>query len=159
MKSQTQSRRLEGEKMKNGYSHAAHVDAVIKSSRAKNGARAVLLEACRRATFGKPITTFTKNQIGETTGLCPRTVRMSLCDLRAEGVLVPVANFEGGRGKAVTYRLVIVRAMGAVEGVEPMESPEVAKVPPAVFLDWVKRDGYGPARERQKRVERGEEAA
>lgn len=136
------------------YSHAAHMDAAIKSSKARNRARVVLLEAIRRASFGKPETTFTKEQIIETTGLCLRTVRMALCDLRGEGVLVPVRNFEGGRGKAVTYRIEIV---GAASGSETKAKPE--KLPIAVFSRWVTMHGYDKAREMQVNFERGSQAA
>lgn len=131
-----------------GYSHAAHMDAAIKASKARNGARVVLLEAIRRADFGKPETTFTKDQIVTTTGLCLRTVRMALCDLRAEGVLVPVRNYEGGRGKAVTYRIV---NLGGQDGEAPSAKPE--KVPAALFGQWVSKHGYAEARRRQAEIE------
>jgi hypothetical protein len=93
---------------KGEYSHGAHVDNVIKQSKAKHGSRTILLEACRRADYGKPFSTFTKKQLHETTGLCDKTIREALRFLRAEGTLVPTQGFAGGKGVAVTYRLVAV---------------------------------------------------
>lgn len=90
------------------YSHAGHVDRVCKASAAKNSARAVLLEACRRASHNAPETTFTKDQLCDTLGFTRRTVMKALQDLRAEGSLIPIRNHAGGRGNATTYSLVIV---------------------------------------------------
>lgn len=99
---------------KDNYSHGSHVDRVIKQSQARHAARMVLLEVCRRADFKKPETTFTKQQLQDTTGLTDKTIREALRFLRAEGTLVPVQGFAGGRGVAVTYSLVAV-GQGAQE--------------------------------------------
>jgi hypothetical protein len=89
----------------------------------------VLLEACRRADFKKPETTVTKNQLGEVLGYDRKTIQHALKVLKDEGSLLPVRNVEGGRGKAVTYRLQVIEAM-AVAGVED-EVPEAAPQPGA----------------------------
>jgi hypothetical protein len=111
------------------YSHARHVDRVLKASKSRCAARTVLLEACRRADFGKPETTVTKNQLEEVLGYSRKTIQHALKVLKDEGSLLPVRNVEGGRGKAVTYRLQVIEAM-AVAGVED-EVPEAAPQPGA----------------------------
>jgi hypothetical protein len=87
------------------YSHARHIDKVLKASKARCAARAVLLEACRRAEFDRPETTFTKDQLQRSLGYTLKTIKAALQELRAEGSLAPIRHFEGGRGNAVTYRL------------------------------------------------------
>lgn len=90
------------------YSHAGHVDRVCKASAAKGRARAVLLEACRRAEHDKPEVTFTKDQICDTLNTSRRTVQRALQELRDEGALIPIKNHAGGHAVATTYRLVII---------------------------------------------------
>lgn len=111
------------------YSHARHVDRVVKASKSRCAARTVLLEACRRADFKKPETTVTKNQLEEMLGYDRKTIQRALKFLKDEGSLLPVRNVEGGRGKAVTYRLQVIEAV-AVAGVED-EAPEAAPQPGA----------------------------
>jgi hypothetical protein len=111
------------------YSHARHVDRVLKASKSRGAARTVLLEACRRADFKKPETTVTKNQLQEMLGYHRKTIQRALRFLKDEGSLLPVRNVEGGRGNAVTYRLQVIEAV-AVAGVED-EVPEAAPQPGA----------------------------
>lgn len=130
------------------YSHGSHTDRVIKSSCARNAARVVLLEACRRADYGKPETTFTKNQLQETTGLCLKSIREALRFLRAEGSLEPVQGFAGGRGVAVTYRLCPVGQGGEAQ---PNTGEGEAAVRRAAIEAEFKKDPrltYGEARAR-----------
>ena len=74
-------------------------------------------------------TTVTKNQLEEMLGYDRKTIQRALKFLKDEGSLLPVRNVEGGRGKAVTYRLQVIEAM-AVAGVED-EVPEAAPQPGA----------------------------
>lgn len=89
------------------YSHAGHVDAVLKASRSEGSARLILLEVCRRADHKSPVTKFTKDQLCESLRICRDTVRVALTFLREEGSLVPLY-VKGGRGHASIYRLAIV---------------------------------------------------
>jgi hypothetical protein len=109
------------------YSHARHVDRVLKASKSRGAARTVLLEACRRADFKKPETTVTKNQLQEMLGYHRKTIQRALRFLKDEGSLLPVRNVEGGRGNAVTYRLQVIEAVAGV----PDEAPEAAPQPGA----------------------------
>jgi len=93
------------------YSHASHIDKVIKASAARNSARLVLCEMCRLAKFDRPEVTVSKSQLIRSTGYTRRTVQLALQWLREEGSIVPTVplqDFVPGRGKAVTYRLHVV---------------------------------------------------
>lgn len=133
------------------YTPASHIDRVIKGSSARNSARVLLLEICRRSEFDKPESTFTKEQVSETTQLSPTSVVRALRELRKEGVIVPVKGYTGGRGVAATYRLCIVG-----EGPEAAPEPKGRKVSVERFSDWCKRHGYDGAAERKRRYENGE---
>ena len=109
------------------YSHARHVDRVVKASKSRCAARTVLLEACRRADFKKPETTVTKNQLEEMLGYSRKTIQRALQFLKDEGSLWPVRNVQGGRGNAVTYRLQVIEAVAGV----PDEAAEAAPQPGA----------------------------
>ena len=91
-----------------GYSHAAHTTAVLKSSKLRLAARIVLQHLCARADFKKPEVKITKPQIIRDTGLERKAVQKALAALRLEGTIQPIAHFEGGAGHAVTYRLCVV---------------------------------------------------
>jgi DNA-binding PadR family transcriptional regulator len=56
------------------------------------------------------------------TGLERKAVQEALRRLREEGVIVPIEHFEGGRGNAVTYKLV---ALGQEQAAT---APQEAKV-------------------------------
>lgn len=107
------------------YVHARHVDKVVKASSARCSARSVLLEICRRADYKRPESTFTKEQLSKSTGFVTRTIVTALQALRAEGSIVPIQHFEGGRGRATTYRLCIVG-----QGAEtPTDNPKAGQGP------------------------------
>ena len=107
------------------YVHARHVDRVVKASKTTCGAKSLLLEICRRADYKKPESTFTKPQIVASTGMSMKTVVRGLRELRAEGSIVPILGFEGGKGKPVTYRLCIVG-----QGAEtPRDNPKAGRGP------------------------------
>lgn len=90
------------------YSHASHTNRVLRSSVVRLGGRLVLQCLCRRAEFDRPDVTITKGQIGKDTGLERKAIQRALSNLRDEGSIVPVKDFVGGRGNAVTYKLVDV---------------------------------------------------
>ena len=116
------------------YSHARHVDRVLKASKSRCAARAVLLEACRRAEFGKPETTVTKNQLQEVLGYNRKTIQHALKVLKDEGSLLPVRNVEGGRGKAVTYRLQVIEAVAGIPDGVPEAAPQPGAEPDEVAI-------------------------
>lgn len=107
---------------KSDYRHASHIDRVLKASGSKYAARAVLMEACRRADFRKPETTFTKSQLMEILGYSVNTIKSALVDLRSEGSLLPIRNFKGGKGNAVTYRICIVGGSKALDEKEDTDT-------------------------------------
>jgi len=93
------------------YSHASHIDKVLKASAARNSVRLVLCALCRMAKFDRPEVTASKAQLVQSTGYTRRTVQLALQWLREEGSIVPTVplqDFVPGRGKAVTYRLHVV---------------------------------------------------
>ena len=128
------------------YSHARHVHRVLKASKSRCAARTVLLEACRRADFGKPETTVTKSQIEEALGYDRKTIQRALKFLKDEGSLFPARNVEGGRGKAVTYRLQVIQDESPEAAPQPGAEPdEVAvlrawfeTIDPSAYTAWIK---------------------
>lgn len=134
-----------------GYTHAGHIHAVLTRSGARLSARLVLAEACRVAEFDRPETTFTKEQIMRNTGLSLSSVKRALHYLRSRGVLVPIRHFEGGKGNAVTYRLV---AIGQGEDDDATRSEGRATVDPVTFSRWVDLHGYATARQMKREQEK-----
>ena len=123
------------------YSHARHVDRVVKASKSRCAARTVLLEACRRADFKKPETTVTKNQLEEMLGYSRKTIQRALQFLKDEGSLWPVRNVEGGRGKAVTYRLQVIQDEAAEAAPQPGAEPDEVAILRAWF-ETMDPNGY-----------------
>lgn len=137
------------------YSHARHIDKVLKGSQLKYSARAVLQEICRRAEFDRPESTITKPQLMRILGYDVKTIKHALAALRGEGCIVPIAGFEGGKGRATTYRLV---ALGQGTEEEAEEAGQGArKCPPELFMHWHKHLGMTEAMQLLKRYEAGEE--
>lgn len=135
------------------YNHAKHTHAVITGSAARCSARMVLMEMCRRSEFDAPETTVTKAQLVRVLGFTLKTVKAALAELRAEGSIVPIKHFEGGRGNATTYRLDVV-GQGAAVG-DP-EAGQGRPCPPAMFSRWHKLHGMSAAMTMKKRYEAGE---
>ena len=100
------------------YSYTSHTLRVMKGSKARCGARSVLSVMCMRSEFSKPEVTIAKSELIKLTGLERKAVQKALVFLRSEKSIVPIAHFEGGSGKAVTYRL---DAIG--QGAEQLEKP------------------------------------
>lgn len=135
------------------YTPAGHADRVLKASRSRCSARAVLLEACRRAEFDRPETTFTKDQMQRSLGYSRRTIQLALQFLRAEGTLDPIRHFEGGKGHAVTYRLKVIgqggksaqpeAGAGDARGDEPAEFTQLKArfqiISPNEYQNWIAR--------------------
>lgn len=134
------------------YSHGSHTTKVIRASRARCGARSVLLALIARAEYQKPEVTITKAQIARLTGLERKAVQKALVFLRSEKTIVPIAHFEGGRGNAVTYRLEIVG-----QGAETPDSNAGAGpkrvLDPAEFGRIMKADGIDAAMAAKKAYE------
>lgn len=136
---------------KAGYTHAGHIHAVLQQSGVRLSKRLVLAELCRCAEFDRPEVTITKEQLCSMTGLCVRSVRMALQELRQRGIIVPVRHFEGGRGRAVTYRLV---AIGQGGDDDATRSEGRATVDPVTFSRWVDLHGYATARQMKREQEK-----
>jgi len=95
---------------KDRYSHASHTYAVKRGASelgVRLGSRIVLDCLCDRAEFDRPQVTITKPQIVKHTGLERKAVQRGLQYLRELGVIDVLRGIEGGRGKAVTYALVV----------------------------------------------------
>lgn len=130
------------------YVHAAHVAAVLRASKARCSARAVLLEMCRRSDFDRPECEVFKASFAEFLGYTRRTVQYALTELRAEGSIVPLAHVGGGRGRPVRYRLVVVGQGGSSSPAEPVgqgKQREPTKAELKELSKRTKRDGYGAA--------------
>ena len=104
------------------YSHGSHTAKVLRSSKAKYGAFSVLSLLCHRAEYDKPEVTITKAQLSAVTGLERKAVQRALRDLRDAGSIVPIKHFEGGKGNAVTYQLVIVGQGGSEAEIDPQKA-------------------------------------
>lgn len=100
------------------YSHSSHTLKVMKGSKARCGGRSVLSVMCMRSEFNRPEVTISKSELIKLTGLERKAVQKALVFLRAEKSIVPIAHFEGGSGKAVTYRLDVI-GQGAEQTKEP----------------------------------------
>ena len=82
-------------------------DAVAEKSKAKNSTGQILELMIRRSEFDDPVVTITKDQIIDRTGLNRTTVQYAIRFLEAEGTIKKINNALGGRGKAVTWRLMV----------------------------------------------------
>lgn len=92
------------------YSRQRHINAVLRCYRGKVRSRAILETMCRLSEFDRPEVIITKPQLVEETGRCWNTVKSALAELREAGSILPVKNQLGGRGNAVTWRLVALAA-------------------------------------------------
>lgn len=90
-----------------------HLNNVLRTSRASYGTYAVLEALIRKAEFDRPEVTITKPQLEIEARRTPKTIKKALKELRDEGSIVPIRNFVGGRGNAVTYRLCVAGQGGA----------------------------------------------
>ncbi|MCE8508337.1 hypothetical protein KBY28_07720 [Ruegeria pomeroyi] len=81
--------------------------AAMAATKARNTTARILEKMWDQADFDKPRVTITKEQL---MGLCSCSfwsVRSALKELRDEGAIKPVHGWEGGRGKATTWRLLV----------------------------------------------------
>lgn len=129
------------------YNHARHTGQVVKASKARNGGKTVLFYMCSRAEFDRPEVTITKEQIQNVTGQDRKTVQRALAFLRDEGSIVPIDGFAGGKGRAVTYKLVVI---GTTADTVPQADPNTMRQSKAYLnaLSRIMRDlgvGYGEA--------------
>lgn len=77
----------------------------------------------------------------------------ALSELRAEGSIVPIAGFGGGRGIATKYRLDVVGQGAAF--VDP-DAGKGRACPPQLFSRWHKMHGMDKAMEMKRRYVAGE---
>lgn len=125
--------RRKGYPTKEAYDEACREANRIKKlararSKAKHTTRAVLTEVCtgQYQDFDKVEVTFTKAQISEAIGgVRSITMIRSLRFLREEGTLVPIKNWQGGKGVPTTYRICAV-GQGATD--EPPAEGQAASV-------------------------------
>jgi hypothetical protein len=108
---------------------------------------------CARAEYDRPETTVTREFLATRLGYTIKTVKGALRELRAEGSIVPIAGFAGGRGIATTYRLEVV-GQGAAY-VDP-DAGKGRPCPPAIFSRWHRLHGMSAAMTMKKRYEAGE---
>lgn len=127
--------------------------AALDASRAKYTARNLLQWACygKYNNYDNCNVTFTKAQAQEALGgLDRKAVLFALQFLRAEGTLIPIRNWQGGRSIPTTYRIVAKAPAQAKPEPEPeqhQERPETADPVVArmrVILD--DKPGIGPMR-------------
>lgn len=109
------------------YSHAGHTSKVIKSSGVRMASLIILQYLCARAEFELPEVTITKAQIENALGLERKAVQRGLATLRRLGIIVPKRGFEGGRGVAVTYSLIDIKADQAKPDAAHPTASEVGK--------------------------------
>ena len=100
---------------KDRYKSGYHLPRVKKAAKVRMGEWQVLSALCDRSEYDRPEVTITKNQIHEITGLERKAIQRGLAGLRAKGVIEPILGFAGGKGVAVTYRLVIVGQGGETQ--------------------------------------------
>lgn len=82
-------------------------DAISKRTKAKLGIRLVLEHMLKRSEFDDPVVTITKDQIIDDLGVERKTVQRSIRFLEDEGTIKKIHNALGGRGNAVTWRLMV----------------------------------------------------
>lgn len=97
------------------YSKWHHTEAVLRESKAQDGARTLLLYVTRYSSTKGPFVTVTKDQVCENCGMCRNTARAAFRFLASEGSLVGTHNTAGGRNTATTYSL---RIAGQGERIE-----------------------------------------
>jgi hypothetical protein len=112
-----------------------HLNRALKASKASNSKFSVLQALCRLAEFQRPEVTFTHNQLMEDLRYCDKTIRAAVAFLRAEGSIVPIRHFDGGRGRAPTYRICIV-GQGADQSAPEPEAEAGAGSDNSIYPQW-----------------------
>lgn len=82
-------------------------DEISKRSKAKHSTGYILETMISRSEFDDPVVTITKDQLIDRTGLDRSTVQIAIRFLEAEGTIKKIYNAMGGRGNAVTWRLMV----------------------------------------------------
>lgn len=115
--------------MADRFYNEAWVNAVIKAANVRHGTQNVLRAICAVRDYSSGRATFTKGQVYEMTGLHRETIMVALSALREKGVIVPLRNFAGGRGRATTYQIVnIGPPVAAVEGPAEFDQAEFSRI-------------------------------
>jgi len=115
--------------------------AAMAATRATNGTSRVLQVMWSLAEFDAPRVKITKQQIMAKAPCSLSTVKRALKELRSEGTIKPVKDWQGGSGVATTWRLLVPGAAStpADDQIEYME----AKRKRAAAWDFLKGK-YGP---------------
>lgn len=105
--------------------------AAMAATKAHDGASRVLQVMWNEADFDKPRVTITKEQIMALAPCSLSTVKRALKELRAEGSIKPVKNWQGGRNIPTTWRLCIpgattTPAEAQIEAMEAARNREAA---------------------------------
>jgi len=130
------------------YRHRTHINAVLRGSCAGYAGWAVLEALCRLAEFDRPEVTVTKKQLQSEAKRGITQTKAGLKFLREEGTIVPIRNFQGGRGNATTYRLCVAGGQGRGTNVTEIKrtgqgaiwdriAQSFRQVDPAAFKAWV----------------------
>jgi hypothetical protein len=98
--------------------------AAMASTTARNGTSRVLQVMWSNAEFDAPRVTITKEQIMAKAPCSLSSVKRALKELRSEGSIKPVKNWQGGSGVATTWRLLVPGASStpADDQIEAMEA-------------------------------------
>lgn len=135
------------------YRPRRHINRVLGGSKSRHSTRLVLEILCRLAEFDRPEVTVTKPQLRDESGLCANTVRAAMRELREAGTIVPIKNKLGGRGNAVTYRLIAMaedREPAAAETAEAATvwdaiSGHFKDARPDLWKAWLSRMAFASA--------------
>ena len=121
------------------YRRQTHLNSVLRASAARYTGWAILEALCRLSEFERPEVTITKDQLEREARRTLKCIKRGLQELRDEGTIVPVKNFAGGRGNAVTYRLCIAKGARAAEDARAA-APAPAEGPWGAILEAVARE-------------------
>ena len=87
------------------HSDQAFWDLMLKASPLVGAPHTVLMGMRHLRDFKAPFVTATKPQLAQITNLNEKTIQAALQKLKAVGMIDPIYNALGGRGKAVKYRI------------------------------------------------------
>lgn len=105
--------------------------AALAATKSRKTGRLVLEKMWGRAEFDRPTVVVTKQQLMADVGCCLDTLRAVLRELRQEGSIKPVKNWQGGRGIPTTWALRVAGhettpADTQVEGMKEARNREAA---------------------------------
>lgn len=77
----------------------------MAATKTKKTAHLILEKMWSRAEFDRPTVVVTKQQLMADVGCCLVTLKAGLKELRSEGSIKPLQNWQGGRGVPTTWQL------------------------------------------------------